>query len=62
MSNHFQLFLHEQGSIGCELQVFKDFLMLQIGSGDTSIQIFAERREQFGDLLHGVTERIVNVP
>lgn len=62
MNTKHQLFLHENGIIGCELQVFKDFLVLQIGSGDSSIQIFADRREQYGDLLHGVTEREVTTP
>jgi len=61
MSQKFQLFLDDDGQIGCELAVFKDFLLLQIGSGDTSIQIFAHRREQYAELLATVNERIVNL-
>lgn len=59
MSQKFQLFLRDEGQIGCELMVHKDFLVLQIGSGDTSIQIFADRREQLGDLIANVKERII---
>jgi len=60
MSQKFQLFLRDDGQIGCELMVYNDFFVLQIGSGDTSIQIFAQRREQYAELLATVKERDVS--